>query len=442
MDSDDDSEDGKHGTHKSGCGCCASREAEKETEKTNNCCCCPCFGSREESKKPRLRKVRNKSYKDRESSDTRRRRLPPGKWIKERPKSLLWDERPGWKERLIFKHGYFKSKAGHHMYYSSATPCDVTRIKRVIVFFHNITDNVAFLTHNVMMAYAQQGSNAVIAVDLPGHGRSDGICFLIENWTEFVAPVHDFVTTLVLPLRDFYKAYNPKSTQEIPVFAHGEDLGAGVVVSLCLESPGLFAGAVLVSPMALTDASARAPALAAFCAKRLLLPWFPWATLAPTKELAQHSWSDPRMVYAVQTAPLGANGRRMRLATWNAVQSARAWMSRELPNFNTPFLIQESCQSAKPFATFGRELAAVAKAQDKELKDYPGLRAGEVLHGGHQGLLQKALADATEWLKARSPSRSSHSAPATLERKAAWPSQTAPRGHLVHCRSAHAEPRQ
>ena len=107
-----------------------------------------------------------------------------------------------------------------------------------MVLFHGISDHGGWLLFNVATQLVKLVDCAVIVHDQPGHGRSDGLHVYIPDWHEFVDDSMDFIENFAVPKRDEWGS-------SLKLFGWGESMGGGVLTTLCIRKPEMFAGVVL-----------------------------------------------------------------------------------------------------------------------------------------------------------------------------------------------------
>ena len=93
-----------------------------------------------------------------------------------------------------------------------------------------IHDRIVAGVTAVMPRYAHVYGVACIAMDMPGHGRSDGLFMYIESWTSFVDWAEDFCDTFVDPkVKEWSKQLDGRP---LNVFGLGVSMGGGVSTML------------------------------------------------------------------------------------------------------------------------------------------------------------------------------------------------------------------
>lgn len=310
---------------------------------------------------------------------------------------------------------------------------------RVLILFHGLSDNVGGLTGNHMLAHAQNHNVAVIAMDLPGHGRSDGLHLYIDEWHAFVDQVilhgvlcfshpqeraqqfHGFLhlsICFVLQAMDFVissckpkvEAWSKVAGRPLQLYAHGESLGGGVVTTMCLLRPDIFDGVVLIAPMIyISDDMMPDPAIVTVF-ERILAPLVPAAKIAPNNEnLGKFAWSDPEQVRQVGQLPLTLGKDRLRARTAHSMVVGCRWMWGRLREFRTPFLVLHAKGDRITDSAVSKRLfeEAATRSEDKRLLLLDSDFHADFMSGGpsQKKLMDSALTEVITWMTERDAAR-------------------------------------
>mmetsp|Transcript_5190 Transcript_5190/g.12153 ORF Transcript_5190/g.12153 Transcript_5190/m.12153 type:complete len:348 (-) Transcript_5190:4-1047(-) len=342
------------------------------------------------------------SVKDRLTVEQRLAKCPAGVEMTGKPPCILLDQQSGWDKDLSFEHGRYTTASGANLYWETITPLNKSKIERVIVFFHGLMDNIGWLTRNIMLAHARRTNSAVIGVDLPGHGRSEGLHLYIHSWDEFVDEAADFVQQFVLPKQTQWSNV-AKRPNGLRLFAHGESMGGGVAVSIAIKHPELFDGMVLIAPMIHISAKATPPKAIEWLFTKIA-KCYPRAAILPTKDISALAWSDPETRAQIQSSPLGGGKAKLRLSTAMQLLAATQWLSAHLSDVKTPFIVLHARDDVVTESESSARLYTEAASTDKELKLYEDGMHGELLHGGptKRDLIERVFADCAGWLAGRS----------------------------------------
>jgi alpha-beta hydrolase superfamily lysophospholipase len=107
-------------------------------------------------------------------------------------------------------------------------------LKAGVVFIHGLGEHIG--RYGEMIKRLAAEGIAFAAVDLPGHGKSDGSRGVIKNYSV----IHEMINIL---LREFQKTFTG-----IPVFLYGHSLGGGIVLEYIISESPDIKGAVVTSP--------------------------------------------------------------------------------------------------------------------------------------------------------------------------------------------------
>eukprot|EP01043_Picozoa_sp_COSAG02_P072775 COSAG02_NODE_13865_length_1337_cov_4.739095_1_plen_315_part_01 len=219
---------------------------------------------------------------------------------------------------------------GGKLFYTCILPAQ-SEVESVIVFFHGFGDHHDFLLMNIMRAYAVRFSAVVLGVDMPGHGRSDGLWVHIPDWLEFVEAGEEFVERVARPKCTELAA---PGNAPLKLFAQGVSMGGGVCATMALTRPDLLHGLILEAPMLTVSDDIKPPWLIQMLFKHLIVRLLPLWPVAPTKDLLDRCFSNPRVLEVVranrETLGLGYQ-YKPRLKTAKA-------LGFDCPDFLTPRL--------------------------------------------------------------------------------------------------------
>lgn len=126
----------------------------------------------------------------------------------------------------------FKDQKGRKIYYRSYIP---EKIMLQVVLIHGFAEHMGYY-HALAQMLSEKGV-LVHLLDLPGHGRSEGIRGHIEDFDEFSDTVYQFVLV------------NPNYQKAQPTFLIGHSMGALVSLRYCMRFSPNLKGLVLLSPL-------------------------------------------------------------------------------------------------------------------------------------------------------------------------------------------------
>merc|ERR1711957_446580 len=185
------------------------------------------------------------------------------------------------------------------------------------------------------MGVSQASKGAmVVMLDLPCHGRSDGLYMYIPSWWSFISQVWESVELGV----EF--AQGPAGGP-LKVFGMGISLGGGILACLSVQRPTFFSGIVLVAPMLMVSDELMPHWSVILFFKHVLVRLFPYWPISPSKEMTPWDFRVLEHGYTyVKWNPLSMHGLKPRLGTaWSLAFEFPAWMGARLAEVRTPFLV-------------------------------------------------------------------------------------------------------
>ena len=278
---------------------------------------------------------------------------------------------------LPLEEGRLRARDGTSLHYRRAAPAGPARGRLVVIH--------GFAEHGgrygpLVQAAAARGLDAW-AVDLRGHGRSDGARAFVERFEDYL---QDVSAVLDLAARD--RSDGP------PVWLLGHSMGGLVVTRFVEEQPSGVRGFVLSSPF--VAMKMRVPAWKRVLAHGLsrVVPSF----ALPTDLDPAHLASDPEVgrLYMADPLVLKAATARWFTETLGAQRAAFA----KAGTVALPALLMHGADDpiADPEGT--RRLFAGLGSTDKELEVWPALRHEPFNERSGATVIERVLA----WLEGRS----------------------------------------
>ena len=247
----------------------------------------------------------------------------------------------------------------------------------VVVVVHGIIE------HSGRYAPAAAALNrqgyAVYAMDLRGHGKSDGSRVAIRRFDEYLADLELFL--------DRVRAREPGK----PLFLFGHSMGGAIVTLFALSRQPDVRGLVLSAP-AFRIAGRLFPVLRRLAALfSRLLPWL---------RVTQLGYSmlsrDPQVIARFKSDPLVFHGR-FPVRTGAEILRAARRIQDQMEAINLPFLLLHGTGDFVTDPEGSRQLHARAASADKTIKLYDGLYH-DLLNEPEK---EQVTADLIEWLNAR-----------------------------------------
>jgi len=278
----------------------------------------------------------------------------------------------------------------------------------VFVFLHGYTQQ-SDLHLEFVCSFARQGAVAVL-IDLPSHGRSDGLLCYIPDWWSWVNVIWDVLDAVLPPLRK-------QAEKSLPVFAAGVSLGGGLLACLAIQRPTFFDGIMLIAPMLSVSDEVKPPMIVEKIFKYVLKPCMPTLPLTPGKDVAQFEFRVPEQGEALATCnPLSMQGLQPRLASaYEFVFTFPDWLKEQRGNLRTPFLVLHGTADKITDPNTSQDLYDHACATDKTIKLYEGAFHVELLQclpGGSKligmewlpeqvDMTNTCIKDMADWIAAR-----------------------------------------
>jgi alpha-beta hydrolase superfamily lysophospholipase len=240
-----------------------------------------------------------------------------------------------------------------------------------------------YAEHSGRYAYAGEAlarrGYAVHALDLRGHGRSDGAAACVGSFREYLDDVGAFLARV------------RQRGQGRPLFILGHSMGGAIVALLLVVDRPAVRGAML-SGAVVTSSGMPRVVRAIYKLIGRIAPRLPL-----TKLKAADVSRDPDVVARYDSDPLVYRGR-MRAGLVAATVRATERIDRDAPSIATPMLIMHGAADALAKPDGAKALYERIASSDKTLKLYDGLYH-EILNEPEK---DQVIADILAWLDARS----------------------------------------
>lgn len=279
---------------------------------------------------------------------------------------------------MVTGNAFFDSSGGRHIYEQWWRP-DVGEPRGVVAICHGFAEHSG--RYSQVAAYLNGRGYVVEALDLRGHGRSDGVRVHVHSFNEYLNDLHRFLKNV--------RRRNPG----LPVVLLGHSMGGGIAALYVItRQPGLAAvvlsGPAIGSDFIKLSRPHRAALKLMSVAPRLRLPSLPATAVS----------RDPEVVRVYQEDPLVFR-RGATVAHTLAGIRALDRVALEMENFQLPLLIVHGTADL-PVPIEGREeFHRRSHSSDKTLKLYESLYH-EVLNEPER---LDVLGNIAEWLNQRLP---------------------------------------
>jgi acylglycerol lipase len=253
-----------------------------------------------------------------------------------------------------------------------------------VLILHGLGAHGAFPTIR-LLAEALVSDNVKLAAhsfDYEGCGDSDGLPGFIEN-VDFVCADARYLAAKL----------------HSPVFLLGSSLGGGLALLLCIETPQLWRGAVLFSPLVVIAEAAKPPQWAVTVLTALAFVAPKLALLGGSNSDASAQYGSSDMRDACELDDKRYRGR-MRLGTAAALIALSEKLEASLGRMRLPFIAYHGTSDTIVDISSSRRLLQEAASVDKQLVEYDG--AKHTLLAEPEARRGKMLASVSSWLAERS----------------------------------------
>ncbi len=247
----------------------------------------------------------------------------------------------------------------------------------LVVFVHGFTEHS--LRHDQAASTIASHGYAVHAIDLRGHGQSEGDRVWVRSFDEYLGDVERFVGQL----REAHPAK--------PIFLWGNSLGGTIATLLAIDRRLALEGMILSGPL-LKMPDHLFPILRhlAMIVSRIV-PGLRAVGLG-TRYLSR----DPEVVAAFRADPLNFHGRFPVRTGAEILRAARS-VRRRMEAVEIPLLLLHGTGDVVTDPEGSRQLHARAASKDKTLRLYEGLYHDLL----HEPEWESVVADALAWIDAR-----------------------------------------
>nr|WGU11336.1 caffeoyl shikimate esterase 3 [Crinum x powellii] len=319
-----------------------------------------------------------------------------------RNSSNYWGNQPATEEEYYASQSIRGTKSvftspstGRSLFTRSWLPLPSSAAPRgLLLMVHGYGNDISWTFQSTPIFLARHGF-ACFALDLPGHGRSDGL-------KAFVPDLGSVVDDCVSYFNSVAAAQRRSQRSPPPCFLYGESMGGAICLLIhLLRRDALRAavrGAVLVAPMCRISEGLRPrwplPQILAFAAR-----FFPTLPAVPTADLVDRS------VRVEEKRALAAGnperyGGKPRLGTVVELLRVTDDLGTRLSEVTVPFVVLHGSADVVTDPEVSRELYRRAKSEDKTLKIYQGMMHS-LLFGETDHNVDLVRRDILAWLEAR-----------------------------------------
>ncbi|GLT83032.1 hypothetical protein SLE2022_013450 [Rubroshorea leprosula] len=281
---------------------------------------------------------------------------------------------------------FYTSPRGLSLFTRSWLP--ISGPTRGIIFgVHGYGNDISWTFQSTMIFFAQKGF-ACFAVDIEGHGRSQGLKAYVPNL--------DLVIQDLLSFFNFIKQY--PQFHGLPRILYGESMGGAICLLIHFADPKGFDGAILVAPMCKISDKVKPrwpiPQILTFVAK-----FFPTLPIVPTEDIMKKSIKVEEKKIIGDMNPERYRGKP-RLGTVLELLRATEYLGKRLDEVSLSFLVLHGSEDAVTDPAVSIALYEEAKSEDKTIKIYEGMMHS-LLFGELEENIEIVRNDMFDWLNER-----------------------------------------
>ncbi|GER36487.1 alpha/beta-Hydrolases superfamily protein [Striga asiatica] len=283
---------------------------------------------------------------------------------------------------------HFTSPRGLTLFTRTWRPLPPTRPRAVVCMVHGYGNDVSWTFQATPIFLAQNGF-ACFALDLEGHGRSDGLRAYVPSVDGAVDDCAAFFSSVL--------AQDP-TFENIPKFLFGESMGGAICLLIHFKIPDLFKGAILIAPMCrISDkVKPRWPIPEILTSISRFAPTLP---IVPTADLLDKSVKVPEKKIVAGSNPMRYRGKP-RLGTVVELMRVTDYVSSRLSDVKLGFIVLHGDSDVVTDPEVSRELYERAESEDKSLRIYEGMMHS-LLFGETDENVGIVRADILKWLNDR-----------------------------------------
>ncbi|PIA40779.1 hypothetical protein AQUCO_02400088v1 [Aquilegia coerulea] len=289
-------------------------------------------------------------------------------------------------ENIISSKSFYKSPRGLSLFTRSWLPVS-SPPRGIICMVHGYGNDISWTFQSTPIYLAQMGF-ACFALDLEGHGHSQGLKAFVPNV--------DFV---VDDCSSFFNSIKQKSEfHGLPSFLYGESMGGAICLLIHFKDHKAWNGAILAAPMCKISDKVKPswpiPEILTIFAK--FLPTLP---IVPTADLLDKSVKVEEKKIIGGMNPMRYRGKP-RLGTVIELLRVTEYLSSKLSDATIPFIVLHGSADVVTDPSVSRDLYEAAKSDDKTIKIYEGMMHS-LLFGETDENVETVRRDIVSWLNER-----------------------------------------
>lgn len=276
---------------------------------------------------------------------------------------------------------YYTSPSGQTLFTRSWIPLSPPRGN--ICMVHGYGNDISWTFQSTPIFLAQNGFSC-FALDLPGHGQSDGLKAFVPNVDEVVDSCISF--------------FNSIPFQSLPTFLFGESMGGAICLLISLKNPNFFKGAILIAPMCKISDKVK-PSWPIPEILTLVGKFMPTLPIVPSPDLLDKSVKVAEKKAIAVMNPLRYNGKP-RLGTVIELLRVTDYLSSKLNDVTISFVVLHGNSDVVTDPNVSIALYEEAKSKDKTIKIYEGM-LHSLLFGETDENIKLVRNDILAWLSDR-----------------------------------------
>ncbi|KAL8228159.1 hypothetical protein R6Q57_015743 [Mikania cordata] len=281
----------------------------------------------------------------------------------------------------------FKSPRGLSLFTRSWLP--LTPPRGIICMVHGYGNDISWTFQSTAIFLAGAGFSC-FALDMEGHGRSEGLKAFVADVNAVVDDYIAFFTSIV--------DSTDENNRNIPKFLFGESMGGAICLLIQFTRPDFFDGAILIAPMCKISDKVRPkwpiPEILMFISK-----FAPTLAIVPTADLVDKSVKVPAKRIIGTMNPVRYTGKP-RLGTVTELLRVTDYLNRRLSDVKIPFIVLHGDADVVTDPAVSEELYEKAKSEDKSMKIYVGMMHS-LLFGETDENVEIVRGDILAWLNDR-----------------------------------------
>eukprot|EP00475_Leptophrys_vorax_P036935 TRINITY_DN63128_c0_g1_i1.p1 TRINITY_DN63128_c0_g1~~TRINITY_DN63128_c0_g1_i1.p1 ORF type:complete len:348 (+),score=83.44 TRINITY_DN63128_c0_g1_i1:63-1106(+) len=284
------------------------------------------------------------------------------------------------KVRHVEEYVQYKNRTLYRQTWVTNDPTNVP-LKGIMIAAHGLSSYSGKLA-KIMIPFVEAGY-VVIAIDLYGHGKSDGIHGYFPSVDYLVDDLHFHINNVKKSKPEYAK---------LPIFKFGLSLGGLLCLTHSVKYPTATKGMILFCPAVVVDKEALPPEWVLKLGNYLNL-WFPEVPISARNRLRGFNDLAKAKKYLEDHRSYQGNNRS---GSGIAVLQGMQKMQKNLTRVREPFLVVHGSADDTTHIDGSRMLVDKAQSKIKTFLEVKG--ANHMIHEEPQEVLDGILKNCVEWL--------------------------------------------